>query len=84
MNNKIAIEIVAGQIVLDLDVAIGTTILDAIKISKMPNIDFDKNNVGIYGKIVALTTKVQAGDRIEIYRPLLIDPKQARLNRANA
>ena len=38
--------------------------------------------VGIYAKVVSLDTVVRAGDRIEIYRPLLIDPKENRRQRA--
>jgi putative ubiquitin-RnfH superfamily antitoxin RatB of RatAB toxin-antitoxin module len=38
--------------------------------------------VGVFGKIVALETQLIAGDRVEIYAPLLIDPKQARRQRA--
>lgn len=38
--------------------------------------------VGIFGQSVALDTPVKAGDRIEIYRPLLIDPKEKRRQRA--
>lgn len=63
-----------------------TCILAAIKFSGMllnfPHIDFRKNKVGIFGKLCPLDTKVKAGDRIEIYQPLLIDPKKTRINRA--
>jgi putative ubiquitin-RnfH superfamily antitoxin RatB of RatAB toxin-antitoxin module len=38
--------------------------------------------IGIYGKKVSIDTPVQAGDRVEIYAPLQIDPKQARRQRA--
>lgn len=38
--------------------------------------------VGIFGKIVSLTQQVKSGDRIEIYRPLEIDPKEKRRRRA--
>jgi uncharacterized protein len=38
--------------------------------------------VGIFSQRVSLDTAVNDGDRIEIYRPLIIDPKQARRNRA--
>ncbi len=38
--------------------------------------------VGIFAKLVSLNTEVKAGDRIEIYRPLLIDPKENRRQRA--
>lgn len=47
-----------------------------------PSIDLSKNKVGIFGKLCNLQTKVKAGDRIEIYQPLIIDPKKIRINRA--
>jgi putative ubiquitin-RnfH superfamily antitoxin RatB of RatAB toxin-antitoxin module len=49
-----------------------------------PEIDLNSADLGIFGKIVREPEKqeVLEGDRVEIYRPLLIDPKQARLNRA--
>ncbi|ANF17022.1 hypothetical protein XW81_01185 [Buchnera aphidicola (Schlechtendalia chinensis)] len=47
-------------------------------IIKNKNIDIHNNNVGIYGKIVNLSDLVNHGDRIEIYRPLLTDPKELR------
>ena len=64
----------------------GTTIQQAIVTSgildQCPAIDLKINEVGIFSKIVALDTLVRAGDRIEIYRPLILDPKQARRIRA--
>jgi len=64
----------------------GTTIQQAIEISgilkRCSDIDLETNRVGIFSKIVALDVLVGAGDRIEIYRPLIIDPKQARRLRA--
>jgi len=47
-----------------------------------PNIDLSKNKVGIFGKLCNLDAQVKPGDRIEIYQPLLIDPKKIRINRA--
>lgn len=47
-----------------------------------PSIDLTKNKVGVFGKICPLNTIIQPGDRIEIYRPLTIDPKKNRRNRA--
>lgn len=74
------------QVVVPLQVPLGTTIEQAIKLSgideRCPEIDITKQPVGIFGKQVKLTTLVTAGDRVEIYRPLLIDPKQARRQRA--
>jgi putative ubiquitin-RnfH superfamily antitoxin RatB of RatAB toxin-antitoxin module len=86
----IAIEIVyAGtqqQVIKSLLVTEQTTVLTAIQqseiLAEFPEIDLTKNKVGIFSKVVSLDHIVQQDDRIEIYRALLIDPKQARLNRA--
>lgn len=67
-----------------VNVQTGSTIRDAIEASGLSgryNIDWNGNRVGIYGKLKTLDTVVRAGDRIEIYRPLLVDPKAARLRR---
>lgn len=45
-------------------------------------IDLTKNKVGIYSRTVKLSDKVYDGDRVEIYRPLLADPKELRRLRA--
>lgn len=47
-----------------------------------PDIDLKKNKVGVYSRNVKLDALVQDGDRIEIYRPLLADPKEIRRKRA--
>jgi putative ubiquitin-RnfH superfamily antitoxin RatB of RatAB toxin-antitoxin module len=74
------------QVVIPLHVPENTTVADAIQASKIlwrfPEINLTDSIVGIFGKTVSLATPVKAADRIEIYRPLLIDPKQARLLRA--
>ncbi|MFP3019549.1 MAG: RnfH family protein [Arsenophonus sp.] len=46
------------------------------------DIDLSKNKVGIYSRPVKLTDILFDGDRVEIYRPLLNDPKEKRRNRA--
>lgn len=72
------------QILLYLDVPQGTTIQQAIEISQIlttANIDYPIA-VGIFGKIRSLDWALQAGDRLELYRPLHADPKEARLKRA--
>ena len=51
-------------------------------LTHFPQIDLSKNKVGIFGKITKLTNTVRAQDRIEIYRPLIADPKEARKKRA--
>ena len=51
-------------------------------LAQCPVIDLAINKVGIFSRIVHLDTLVKAGDRIEIYRPLIIEPKHARRLRA--
>ncbi len=46
------------------------------------DIDLAKNKVGIYSRPVKLSDAVQEGDRVEIYRPLIADPKELRRMRA--
>lgn len=47
-------------------------------LSICPDIDLTKNAIGVFGHKITLDTLVKEGDRIEIYRPLPLDPKQAR------
>ncbi len=74
------------QSVLTMHLSEGTTIREAIIqsgiLERHEEIDFDVNKVGIYGELRDLDTIVAAGDRIEIYRPLKADPKEARRQRA--
>jgi putative ubiquitin-RnfH superfamily antitoxin RatB of RatAB toxin-antitoxin module len=58
------------------------TILAADILDEFSEIDLTCNCIGIFGKKVTLTTRLTDGDRIEIYRPLQIDPKHARRLRA--
>lgn len=70
------------QVLVELLVSPKTTVLDAIIASNIPShfpeIDLDLQKIGIFGKLVFLHQAVHEGDRIEIYRPLEIDPRQAR------
>ncbi len=74
------------QSILNLYLSAGTTIREAIIQSGMleqyDEIDLEVNKVGVYGELKDLDTLVEAGDRIEIYRPLKADPKEARRQRA--
>jgi len=90
MDNYFAVEVAYlspnEQTIISLEIPQNTTVLKAIQLSKLlekfPEIDLAKNKVGIFGKIVPLETMLNPGDRVEIYRPLLIDPKQKRLLKA--
>jgi putative ubiquitin-RnfH superfamily antitoxin RatB of RatAB toxin-antitoxin module len=76
------------QVILKLDVAPETSIQQAIEQSGMlerfPEIDVGTLKAGIFGKLKKLTQTLQQGDRVEIYRPLIADPKQVRKERAAA
>lgn len=70
------------QVVLALRVPAATTAREAIErsgiLSQFPEIRLDNNPIGIYGQVVEPGRKLEMGDRVEIYRPLEIDPREAR------
>ena len=49
---------------------------------KFPEIDLNVNQIGIFGKLIRLDTPLRNLDRVEIYRPLIADPKEVRKQRA--
>ena len=69
-----------------LEVAVGTTIAEAITQSGLPGMfegfELDLANVGVFGRKASPEQVLQAGDRVEIYRPLIADPKEVRRQRA--
>jgi len=71
---------------IPFEVEEGTTVQQAITSSgileQCPDINLQTNKVGLFSKIIELGVPVRAGDRIEIYRPLILDPKEARRLRA--
>jgi putative ubiquitin-RnfH superfamily antitoxin RatB of RatAB toxin-antitoxin module len=79
MKISIAYAVPGRQVLLSHDVPNGTTILAALEssgiLAQLPQVDLSKNKVGIYGKAKPLDTIVAAGDRIEIYFPVTVDPK---------
>lgn len=70
------------QEVVALTVPQGSTVGEAVELSglarKLPEIAAHPLNCAIYGRVVEPTQKLRAGDRVEILRPLLIDPKEHR------
>lgn len=74
------------QVIIPLVVPQGTTVETALRQSdideQFPEIDLDKVKVGIFGKITRRDTVLRPRDRIEIYRPLIADPKEVRRQRA--
>jgi putative ubiquitin-RnfH superfamily antitoxin RatB of RatAB toxin-antitoxin module len=63
----------------------GATVRDAIAASGLlarhPAIDMAAQKVGVWGKVRALDAPLRDGDRVEVYRPLKVDPKEARRQR---
>ena len=92
LTNKatIQVEVVYGlphkQKLLSLPVNIGATveqvIIESGILTFFSEIDLTENKVGIWNKVVKLSQLVEDLDRIEIYRPLIADPKEVRKRRA--
>lgn len=74
------------QKLVSLDVAAGTTITEAIRLSGLPEMfdgfELDLKSVGIFGQKTDPEHVLREGDRVEIYRPLIADPKEVRRQRA--
>ena len=88
-NNEIKVEVAYAtpqqQVILEVLVQPGCTIEQAIEksgiLDSFPEIDLSVNKVGIFGKLSKKTQELQAGSRVEIYRPLIADPKEVRRKR---
>lgn len=74
------------QTILQVDVPEGTTALEAAQLSgitrQFEEIDLDNAKLGIFAKAVSPGQVLREGDRVEIYRPLIADPKEVRKARA--
>ena len=70
------------QELIRLELPAGSSLQQALEASgllrKYPEIDLAKNKLGIHGKLAKAETILRQHDRVEIYRPLLADPKEAR------
>ena len=90
MTHKIDIEVVyalpAEQTLLRYSVSEGATASEAIQdcgiLAKHPEIDLKVNKLGVFGKLIKSDTVLREMDRVEIYRPLIADPKEVRRQRA--
>lgn len=74
------------QVIIPVQVRPGATLEDAIRqsgiLDTFPDIDLSVNKVSVFGKLAKLSDSLHPGDRVEINRPLIADPKQARKQRA--
>lgn len=83
---EVAYALETKQTLLTLEVDEGTVLRQAVEISGIletyPQIDLSTDKTGIFGKITKLETILREKDRVEIYRPLIADPKKVRKERA--
>lgn len=83
---EVAYALPNAQAILPVTIDEGTTALAAAEqsgvVKRFPDIDLAKNKLGIFGKAIKPDHILQENDRVEIYRPLLADPKEVRKRRA--
>lgn len=92
MSDSIRVEVIfadqESQHLKVVELPLGATVSSAIELSGLqadfPNYDFRELTVGVWGRVVSPEQTVRAGDRIEIYRGLQVDPMEARRIRATA
>ena len=90
MSEMLAIEVIYAlptkQQLVRLQLPTGSTVRQAIEASgllqKHSEIDLTRNKIGIFAKLGKLDTVLRDRDRVEIYRPLIADPKEVRKQRA--
>ena len=74
------------QELVSLQLPLGSTLLQALEASgllqKYPEIDLKKNKFGVFAKLSKAESVLRDKDRVEIYRPLIADPKEVRKQRA--
>jgi len=82
---EVAYALPENQILEYLKVPSGTTVAQAVQLSgicnKFSEIQPDNKNLGVFGKLVKPETILRNHDRVEIYRPIIVDPKEKRRKR---
>lgn len=89
-EHMITVEVIhvgaTGQVLHRIKLPVGSTVMQAIEASgiteMLPDGVLDPRRLGIFARKVSPDQQVHDGDRIEIYRPLLLDPMEARRRRA--
>ena len=90
MSDPINVEVVYAlpqkQEIFTVKLADGATVRQAIEgcgvLQKYPEIDLAKNKLGVFAKLAKPDSLLRDRDRVEIYRPLIADPKEVRKQRA--
>ena len=85
---EVAYALPEQQVILPVKLHAGSNVESAIQqsgiLTKFPEINLAENKVGIFGKLSKLDAELRNRDRVEIYRPLIADPKEVRRQRAEA
>lgn len=88
MEIEVAYALPERQSLVQLEVAEGCTARQAAELSGLdllyPQLDLQTNPLGVFGEAVEDSYRLQAGDRVELYRPLLADPMEQRRQRASS
>lgn len=92
MDETIEVEVAYAlperQLILKVEVPLGASAIEAVRLSgieeQFPEIELGKNRLGVFGKLCKPERMLQPGDRVEIYRPLIVDPRAARRELAAA
>ncbi|WP_434633706.1 RnfH family protein [Chromobacterium sp. CV08] len=92
MTERLSVEVAYArperQWLVAVDLPMGATALDAVRASGIlaacPELDEAALKLGVFGKAVKSDAVLREHDRVEIYRPLLADPKEVRRQRAEA
>lgn len=74
------------QVLVELELGESATVQEAIEqsglLARFPEIDLSRNKVGVFSKLCDLSHRLGPGDRVEIYRPLRVNPQDLRRSRA--
>ncbi|XUW89599.1 RnfH family protein [Burkholderia sp. M6-3] len=89
MSERLSVQVcyalATEQVLIDVELPAGATLMQAIEASgilqRYPQIDLSTQKVGVFGKLKPLDMALADHDRVEIYRPLLVDPKVSRQRR---
>jgi len=88
INIEVIYALPQRQPLVRMQLPLGTTVKQAVEqsglLQKFPEIDLAQNKLGVYAKLVKPDVQLRDYDRVEIYRPLIADPKEVRKQRAAA
>ena len=88
MQVEVVFALPERQFLQSMELAKGSTVADAIRRSELaqvfPGIDFEQLQAGVWGRLAERSHVLVDGDRVELYRPLQMDPREARRLKAGS